>query len=390
MALKDYIVKATDPMTIMNAMLVIYGEPGVGKTTIAQTALRPFTFLFDPEGALRAGLRDDLLQVVALQETAERIRKSGGSKVISWRELKRELNAATDFAEYDTVIIDTAGEAVETLKTFAVDDNVKNKGSFDGLSGQGWGVVSSEYSWLMNQAFAGGCDIVVLGQMREDRGRGDATVERLDMAGRARQIVMSKATQIGWYGAQGNRRQLRFAPEEGRYTKDSVGLGNVYVPEIDVGVNDDFLARTLDVIKGRINKRNEGSPSTPTTEPESKTAAAVATPGANQADGQPAAASSAAAADTSQTAASTTEAAADDQDDPFESDSTAAEPEPEPDPEDGPTQAQMDRWTEQVQGFIDSKASKATRVAFAQMLRQNGAIWDKDLKRVVRLGDSAE
>ena len=339
--------------------------------------------MFDAEGALRAGTRDDLVQVVPLQATADRIRKEGGSKVISWPELKRNFEAASDLADYDTVIIDTAGEAVETLKTFATDDNAKNKGSFDGLSGAGWGVVSSEYSWLMNQAFAGGCDVVVLGQMREDRGRGDATVERLDMAGRARQIVMSKATQIGWYGAIGNRRQLRFAPEEGRYTKDSVGLGNVYVPEVpkDVAIEDSeiaqFLARTLDVIKGRINKRNEGA-SASTTPAETETATAMpeaSAPTASTPSAEPEASPTSAGA-AQVAAASPSDAPAASDDDPF-ADAPAEQPKV------ALTDEVLEGLTRQVNELKANNATREERNEFVGVLAAMGARWDSGQQRVV-------
>lgn len=339
------IVKATDALKLRNATVVIYGEPGAGKTTIAQTASRPLTFLFDTEGGVRAGLRDDLIQVIALQETADQIRRDDPTaKVMSWREVVREFNPADDLSNYDSVIVDTVGEMIETLKVFHTDDNVKNRGSFDGLSGQGWGAVSSSYRWLAQRVHAGGCDLIIVGQAREEQNRQGNTVERLEASGRAKQIIMSHATQVGWLGTIGNQRILGFRPEEGRYTKDSANIGNVKVPSIEDDTYRDFLARTIELLKSRINKRNEG------------TGAPVAEAAPQEPPPQP------------------------ELDSDVFSDSPGEEPAQAP----GLTDEVLQGFTEEVHRMKQRQAPEGEQRAFAKTLGELGAKWDSKQQRVVR------
>ena len=65
MALK--IVTAQQALQVQNIITVIYGDPGIGKTSLASSASRPILFDFDL-GAHRAGkFRKDVVQVTKWQ-----------------------------------------------------------------------------------------------------------------------------------------------------------------------------------------------------------------------------------------------------------------------------------------------------------------------------------
>ena len=62
MALK--ILSAAEPITVDRITLALYGDPGVGKTTLAFSADKPLLFDFD-NGAHRASNRKDTVRVAS-------------------------------------------------------------------------------------------------------------------------------------------------------------------------------------------------------------------------------------------------------------------------------------------------------------------------------------
>ena len=88
------IIPASTPITVSTICVVIYAVPGSGKTSLAQTASRPLLLDFD-RGAHRSANRKDTVQVSA------------------WSDVT--AIGADDLNDYDTVIVDTAGRALDTL-----------------------------------------------------------------------------------------------------------------------------------------------------------------------------------------------------------------------------------------------------------------------------------
>src|SRR5512146_2726453 len=92
MALK--ITKAADPIIVERLNIVIYAQPGIGKTSLAFTANAPLLLDFD-KGAHRAANRKDIV------------------RVDSWAYVLSIT--ADDLAQYATIIVDTAGRSLDAL-----------------------------------------------------------------------------------------------------------------------------------------------------------------------------------------------------------------------------------------------------------------------------------
>ena len=82
------ILSASEPLPVEQLVVAIYGQPGIGKTTLAFTAEAPLLLDFD-KGAYRAAGRKDTVQIEA------------------WPDVTNITEA--DLAPYKTVIVDTAG-----------------------------------------------------------------------------------------------------------------------------------------------------------------------------------------------------------------------------------------------------------------------------------------
>ena len=89
------ITRAADPITVERLNMVIYGPPGIAKTSLAFTADAPLLLDFD-KGSHRAANRKDVVRVTAWGDVASM--------------------TAEDLAPFKTVIVDTAGRALDALQ----------------------------------------------------------------------------------------------------------------------------------------------------------------------------------------------------------------------------------------------------------------------------------
>jgi len=232
------ITAANEALYISQVVVVVYGQPGIGKTTLAQTASKPLLLDFD-RGVLRAALRGDSVQV----ET--------------WADVSK-LNPAADLADYNTVVVDTVGKLLASLTAHIIRGNSKMSRGGGELSLQGWGRLGTTFSNWLQQLREAGKDIVLIAHSEEDR-RDEATVERLDVSGRSKRTIYQEATAMACLRVVGRERVLLFSPTETSYGKDPAQMGGVQVPDIAPGTNDDYLARVIDRIKSTINERNAGT-----------------------------------------------------------------------------------------------------------------------------------
>ncbi|PHM51495.1 ATP-binding protein [Xenorhabdus sp. KK7.4] len=157
MALK--IIKATQPIEVKNLITCIYAPPGLGKTSMAFTADSPLLLDFD-KGAHRSQFRKDTVQV------------SG------WGEV--EQIAESDLKPYQTIVVDTAGRALDCLAAELIRKNPKFKGYGGQLSLQGFGALKAGFSGWLNLLKSFGKDIILIAHM-EEKQVGEDLVERLDI-----------------------------------------------------------------------------------------------------------------------------------------------------------------------------------------------------------------
>jgi len=195
MALK--IVKASDPVTVEHVNVCIYSQPGLGKTTLAFTADAPLLLDAD-HGSYRAANRKDTVAVS------------------SWKDIQDI--ASEDLKQYKTVILDTAGRALDFLTGDIIAENPK-MGRGGALTLQGFGVLKTRFaSWLkMLQTF--GKDVILIAHMDEQRS-GDDIIERLDVQGGSKGEIYKSVDAMGRIFMKGKDRILDFSPRENSFGKN--------------------------------------------------------------------------------------------------------------------------------------------------------------------------
>lgn len=230
MALK--IRRKEEPIEVNQIVLCLYSNPGIGKSTLGFSAHEPILFDFDG-GAYRAANRRDSVPITSWQDAAN---------------VKKE-----DVADYQTVVIDTAGRALDFLSADII-RRFPKKGYGSSLTLQGYGTLKAEFGDWLKMLKLFGKDIVLIAHSSEDK-NGDDLIERLDVQGGSKQEIYKSADAMGRLSVINGQRTLNFSPTETAFGKNPGNLDALNVP--DIATEPDFLGSVIDTIKERLNALTE-------------------------------------------------------------------------------------------------------------------------------------
>lgn len=224
------IIKAEEQILVERINLCIYAQPGVGKTTLLQTAEAPITLDFD-RGIHRAANRKDHVPISC------------------WG----DVTAMTpdDLAPYKTVGVDTAGRALDFLSADIIKVNPKAGRGDGSLTLQGFGTLKARFSAWLKMLNTLGKDVVLIAHMDEQRS-GDELIERLDVQGGSKGEIYKSVDAMGRIFIKDKKRVLDFSPRENSFGKNPANLEVMEIPNPQA--NNHFLDDLIAHIKGRMNE----------------------------------------------------------------------------------------------------------------------------------------
>ena len=228
------ITRADEPLEVKRIVMTLMGEPGVGKTSLAFTASNPVLLDFD-KGAYRATNRKDSVQIE------------------SWAEVASISN--DDLADYDTLIIDTGGRALDFLSGHLMKEDGKLATRAGALTLQGYGALKSVFKQFLDRLTTTcDVDVVILAHAVEEM-KNDTAKVRVDMQGGSRDEIYKLTDQLGFLRMHDRGRWLSYDPEESGYGKNSGQVEPGWVPHPQESPT--LLADHITQIKRHLNEGSE-------------------------------------------------------------------------------------------------------------------------------------
>lgn len=207
----------------VNAALsaLIYGVPGIGKSTLACSAPSPVMFDFD-NGVNRM---DAAHQVDTVQ-------------VKSWETCLEAVAEVEQAPQYKTIVIDTVGKMLLYMEDYIKRVTSRSNPSYlmrDGsLSLKGYGERKKMFVDFNNRLKMAGRNIVYVAHEVEQKrkiGKDEVTVKRPEVGGSSINDLLKELDLVGYMQAYDSRRMITFDPQETFYAKNSCGIfGVVEIP----------------------------------------------------------------------------------------------------------------------------------------------------------------
>ena len=217
--------------------MILYGSPGVGKTTLALSAPDPILIDFD-RGMSR--VRTQHRKTAIFCDTYEDVLSD------------LESPAMKDF---QTIVVDTGGSFITYLQDWAMRSDPKvNKQKNGAISLKGFGAVKQEFNRFtgyvkdtLNKNL-----IYVFHSMEQTDKDGNPQV-RLMCEGAAKNIVWTPCDFGGYVQMIGNQRVVCFTPEQEYFAKGCHGItGQIAVPELGPNDENNFITKLFDKAKANI------------------------------------------------------------------------------------------------------------------------------------------
>lgn len=221
--------------------MIIYGSPGVGKTTLALSAPDPILLDFDR----------------GISRVAAAHRKDTAF-CNSYLEVLQDINSP-EMRNYQTIVIDTGGSFVTFLKDWAMTEKgaVLKNGEFNSLKGFGyvkaeWNRFTEDIKTRLNK------NVIYVFHSQEASDKDGNPIQRLVCEGSVRNTVWTPCDFGGYVQMIGDQRVICFTPEQEYFAKGCHGIvGKVNIPAIGPNDKNDFITRLFEQAKANIAAENE-------------------------------------------------------------------------------------------------------------------------------------
>lgn len=186
---------------------LIYGSPGIGKSTAALSAPSPVLFDFDG-GVQRV---NGAFQVPTLQ-------------VKNWEEVVQALaELKANAVECKTIVIDTAGKMLDYMGDYIMRNDSKMRMRDGSLSLKGYGARKIMFINFLKEVSLMGKHIVFVAHEREDKD-GELRIVRPEIGGSSANDLIKELDLVGYMQAIGKDRTIFWSPQEKFYAKNACNL----------------------------------------------------------------------------------------------------------------------------------------------------------------------
>lgn len=213
------IIKSTESIPVEHPVFMVFGQPGIGKSSLGYSCKDALALDFD-KGAHRAANRKDTLVID------------------TWADVEELMASPGALEPYASLTVDTVGRCLDVLTAhLAAKDMKKFPGGVPGL--QGWGVLKNSFRTWIAGLRALGKDVLLIAHDKEDKD-GDTRIVRPDIVGGSYAEVMKVADFVGYLQMAGKDRVLDFNPTDRWIAKNPAGWAPFKLPP--VAKSTEFMA----------------------------------------------------------------------------------------------------------------------------------------------------
>lgn len=187
--------------------MLVYGQPGIGKSTMALSAPNPVLFDFDG-GVQRVNVafQCPTLQVKSWEEALQALDELKGGEV-----------------DCKTIVIDTAGKMLDFMSDYIMRNDSKMKQRDGSLSLKGYGARKVMFQNFLREVAMMGKNIVFVAHEREEKD-GETKIVRPEIGGSSAGDLMKELDLVGYVQAVGPDRTVYWTPQEKFYAKNTCNL----------------------------------------------------------------------------------------------------------------------------------------------------------------------
>lgn len=233
------LIKKSNEITLKNNLnMLLYAEPGVGKTTLALSMPKPLLIDFDG-GVSRVNF--------AHLEGADVV------QVSSWTDIPELWGL--DLSAYETIVVDTAGKAIDFV--------IAHKCGARQPQLRDWSGINQEFVSFMRQLSMSGKNIVYVCH-RDSFKDGDNTVFMPALRAKNLGPIVTELDLMGFVEMKNGQRVISFNPSERFIAKNTVNMPAQIVIPVIVDANgnptasNDFLTKEVLVpFRNTLAKKKE-------------------------------------------------------------------------------------------------------------------------------------
>ena len=230
------LIKKSNELVIPSTVkMMIYGQAGMGKTTVALSAPKPLLLDFD-NGVKRVNMAHlDGIDIV---------------QVSSWQDVQQVLQE--DLSSYQTIVVDTIGKMMDFIISYKCgtrQPQIKD-----------WGGINAEFSWMTRTLSSLNKNVVFVAH-RDTRKEGDDTVFIPALREKSYNSIVTELDLLGYLEMRNEngvqKRTITFDPTSRNDGKNTCNLpGIMFVPNIldkngNPTAKNDFI--TTQVIRPYLN-----------------------------------------------------------------------------------------------------------------------------------------
>lgn len=186
---------------------LVYGQPGLGKSTLALSSPNPVLFDFDG-GVQRV---NGAFQCPTLP-------------VCNWEEVLVGLEELeTTPNDYHTIVIDTAGKMLDFMSAYITKQDPKMAMRDGSLSLKGYGARKVMFVNFLKRVSMMGKHVIFVAHEREEKD-GEIRIVRPEIGGSSQGDLIKELDLVGYMQAIGSERTISWTPQEKFYAKNTCNL----------------------------------------------------------------------------------------------------------------------------------------------------------------------